>query len=141
MISLKIAALMHDIGMIGVRDELLTKHSKLSSHEYKEVMQHALHGAEIISKIKQLSYIVPIVKHHHERYDGEGFPDGLAGEKIPLHARIIALADSFDAMTSNRPYRKSLSYDWAIEEIKRQAGSQFDPELVDIYVKILSSER
>lgn len=141
MVSLKIAALMHDIGMIGIRDELLNKNSKLTLHEHKEVMQHALHGAEIIANIKQLSYIVPVVRHHHERFDGQGFPDGLSGEKIPLHARIIALADSFDAMTSNRPYRKSLSYDWAIAEIKRESGTQFDPALVDIYVKILSTER
>jgi len=141
MVSLKIAALMHDIGMIGVRDDLLAKREKLSVHEHKEVMQHAIHGAEIISQVKQLNSLVPVVRHHHERYDGKGFPDRLAGDKIPLHARIIAIADSFDAMTSNRPYRKALSYDWAIEEIRRHAGTQFDPELVDIYINILTDER
>lgn len=130
---LELAAVLHDIGKIGVRDNVLLKQSKLSDDEFREIMQHTVYGEEIISRIPQLSEIVSGVKHHHERYDGRGYPDGIAGDEIDITAKIIAVADSFDAMTTDRPYRRGFAFEEAFEELRRNAGSQFDPVVVEAF--------
>jgi HD-GYP domain-containing protein (c-di-GMP phosphodiesterase class II) len=120
---------LHDIGKIGVSDSVLQKKGRLSPQEYEQLKAHAANGAAILAAIPDLAPIVPIVRHHHKRWDGRGYPDGLSGTDIPLGARILAVADSFDAMTSDRPYRAALSIEEACSEIEQGAGGQFDPEL------------
>lgn len=131
------AAKLHDIGKIGIRDEVLNKPGKLTDQEFAEIMDHPVMSYEIINKMKLMENIAKIIRHHHERYDGKGYPDGLKGEKIPLGSRIIAVADSFDAMTSKRPYRDSFTMAQAIEELKKNAGTQFDPKIVDVFISII----
>lgn len=137
--TLKIGGLFHDIGKIGVPDTILQKQSKLTDDEYSEIKNHPSIGVHILSTATIFSDIIPIVKHHHERYDGHGYPSQLAGEKIPYLARITAIADSFDAMTSKRTYRDSLSIDTVISEFKRCRGTQFDPALTDVFLNILEN--
>jgi len=132
---LKLAAVLHDIGKIGIRDAILLKEAKLTDEEYRTIMNHTIYGAEILSHIKQLKDIIPGVKYHHEKYNGTGYPEGLKGEEIPLIARIIAVADTYDAMTTDRPYRKGLSPEVALEEIRKHAGTQFDPKVVEAFEK------
>lgn len=139
--NLRAASLLHDIGRIGTPEELFGKPGRLSPEEWKLVENHALVGSRILKRVQQMGSIVPAVLHHHERYDGEGYPSGLAGANIPLAARIIAIADSYDAMTSDRSYRLALSYAGAIEELRRCAGMQFDPELVELFIKCLAESR
>jgi len=134
MINLRLSAILHDIGKIGVRDNVLLKNERLTFDEYNAIMMHAVYGAEILNHIRQLKDIVPGVKWHHEKYDGSGYPEGLKGETIPVMARIISVADTFDAMTTDRPYRKGLSIDAALEELRRYAGIQFDPAAVDAFI-------
>lgn len=131
--NLKLAAILHDIGKIGIRDNVLLKNDKLTQDEFDIITMHTLYGAEILSHVKQLKNVVPGVKYHHEKYDGSGYPDRLTAEDIPLIARIIAVADTFDAMTTDRPYRKGLSFDIAFEELKKMAGTQFDPLVVNAF--------
>jgi putative nucleotidyltransferase with HDIG domain len=131
---LKLAAILHDIGKIGVRDNILLKNGKLDTDEVQSMNRHAEYGAEILRHVKQLNHVIPGVRAHHERYDGRGYPDGLKGRKIPLIARIIAVADTFDAMTTDRPYRKALSVSEAIGELKKNSGVQFDGEIVETFV-------
>lgn len=133
--DLKLSAILHDIGKIGIRDDVLLKNDKLTSDEFKKIMMHTVYGAEILNHIRQLKSVVPGVKYHHEKYDGSGYPDGLKGSDVPIIARIIAVADTFDAMTTDRPYRKGLSFDTAFEELKKHAGTQFDPEVVNAFFK------
>jgi putative nucleotidyltransferase with HDIG domain len=133
--DLKLSAILHDIGKIGVRDDVLLKNDKLTSDEFKKIMMHTVFGAEILNHIRQLKSVVPGVKNHHEKYDGSGYPDGLKGDDIPVIARIIAVTDTFDAMTTDRPYRKGLSFDTAFEELKKHAGTQFDPDVVNAFFK------
>ncbi|WP_203472710.1 HD domain-containing phosphohydrolase [Dissulfurispira thermophila] len=133
MTRLKLSAILHDVGKIGVKDTVLCKPGRLTDEEFKEIKKHTLYGEEILAHIKQFKDIIPGVKHHHERYDGKGYPDGLKGKDIDIAARIIAVADSFDAMTSNRPYRQGLSLDVAFEELKKHAGAQFDPDVVSAF--------
>ena len=135
--KLEYVALLHDAGKIGVSDEILNKPGTLSYEEYETVKQHAVIGAEILQKIKFLSSRAPIVMHHHERYDGTGYPAGLQGEDIPLVSRFLALADAYDAMTTDRPFRVARTPKQAIEEIERLAGTQFDPNLIDKFKKVL----
>jgi putative nucleotidyltransferase with HDIG domain len=134
--NLRRGALLHDIGKIGVPDNVLRKPAALSESEWALMRRHPEHGARIIAKIPFLEDVSRIVRHHHERWDGCGYPDGLAGEAIPLGARIFAVADSFDAMTSDRPYRCAMSLDEARCEVTRCRGSQFDPEVVDAFLRI-----
>ncbi len=133
--NLKLSAILHDIGKIGIRDDVLLKNDKLTSDEFKKIMMHTVYGAEILNHIRQLKSVVPGVKNHHEKYDGSGYPDGLKGDDIPVIARIIAVTDTFDAMTTDRPYRKGLSFDAAFEELKKNAGSQFDPDVVNAFFR------
>ena len=137
--ALKIGGLFHDIGKIGVPDSILQKDSKLSDDEYSEIKNHPTIGAHILSTASIFKDLLPIVKHHHERYDGHGYPSQLKGEDIPYLARIAAIADSFDAMTSRRTYRDSLPIDVVISEFKRCKGTQFDPDLTDLFLNILTN--
>lgn len=134
--DLELSAILHDIGKIGIRDIVLLKEGKLTDEEYKIMMRHSEFGEEILRHIKQLKDIIPGVKGHHERYDGKGYPDGLHGDNIPFIARILAVTDTFDAMTSDRPYRKGLNAKIAFEELKRCAGAQFDKDVVNAFIKI-----
>ncbi len=137
--TLKIGGLFHDIGKIGVPDSILLKESKLTDDEYSEIKNHPSIGAHILSTATIFKDIIPIVKHHHERYDGHGYPGQLKGEDIPYLARITAIADSFDAMTSRRTYRDSLPIDTVIAEFEKCKGTQFDPELTDVFLDILKN--
>ena len=138
--TLKIGGLFHDIGKIGVPDNILLKTSKLTDDEYSEIKNHPTIGAHILSNATIFKEMLPVVKHHHERYDGNGYPGKLKGSDIPFLARITAVADSFDAMTSKRTYRDSLSLDIVKEEIKKCKGTQFDPEITDVFLDILSEQ-
>jgi HD-GYP domain-containing protein (c-di-GMP phosphodiesterase class II) len=133
--NLKLSAILHDIGKIGIRDDVLLKNDKLTPDEFKKIMMHTVFGAEILNHIRQLKNVVPGVKYHHEKYDGSGYPDGLDSNSIPIIARIIAVTDTFDAMTTDRPYRKGLSFDTAFEELKKYGGTQFDPDVVNAFFK------
>lgn len=138
--TLKIGGLFHDIGKIGVPDSILLKESKLTDDEYSEIKNHPSIGAHILSNATIFQDVIPIVKHHHERYDGNGYPGKLKGEDIPLLARITAVADAFDAMTSKRTYRNSLDIDTVKAEIERCKGSQFDPKCADAFLDILNND-
>lgn len=135
--TIQIGGLFHDIGKIGVPDSILLKESKLTDDEYSEIKNHPSIGAHILSTATIFKDMIPIVKHHHERYDGNGYPGRLKGEEIPYLARIAAIADSFDAMTSRRTYRDSLPIETVIAEFERCKGTQFDPELTDAFLDIL----
>jgi putative nucleotidyltransferase with HDIG domain len=138
---LSTAALLHDIGKIGTYDFILDKPTELTDEEFEMVKMHPVRGDEILRPIKGLDPIRPIIRAHHERYNGTGYPDGLKGEEIPLLARILCVADSYDAMTSDRPYRLSVGNDFAIEEMKRCRGEHFDPEVVDAFFRVLGKEK
>lgn len=137
--KLKIGGLFHDIGKIGVPDSILLKTSRLTDDEYSEIKNHPSIGAHILSNASLFQDIIPIVKHHHERYNGFGYPGKLAGEDIPYLARIAAVADSFDAMTSKRTYRDSLPIDIVKQEIEKNKGTQFDPKIADVFLDILNN--
>ncbi|MBR2069240.1 MAG: HD domain-containing protein [Candidatus Gastranaerophilales bacterium] len=130
------AGLLHDIGKIAIPTSILCKPGKLDDEEFAIMKSHPVNSEKLIASIKKLHDISPGVKHHHERWDGRGYPDHLAGEGIPYSARIIALADTYDAMTSTRSYRKALAHEVAIEEISKCAGTQFDPVLAQKFVEI-----
>jgi HD-GYP domain-containing protein (c-di-GMP phosphodiesterase class II) len=140
MTRLRLAAILHDVGKIGVRDKILLKQSELDQEEIKNIESHTILGEDILKSIEHLDDILPSVRHHHERFDGTGYPDKLAGEQIDLIARIIAVADAYDAMTSNRPYREALSHDQAVSEIKKGRQTQFDPVIVDIFLRIFDNK-
>ena len=135
--QIELAGLLHDIGMIGVAEEILNKTQKLSDEEYEKIKMHVHYSVKILEDIKQLYEITEIIKYHHEYYNGCGYPFGLKGEEIPLGSRIIAIADAYDSMVSNRAYRSSLTSDEALEVIQQGAGKQFDPNLVQIFASIL----
>ncbi len=131
------AGLLHDIGKIGIRDDVLLKPGRLSPDEFELIKIHPVKGQEIVSSLPFLKEVALLVRHHHERYDGNGYPDHESGEAIELGARIMAIADSFDAMTTDRPYRKKMALDAAIAELIRCRNSQFDPKVVDIFISVL----
>ena len=137
---LQIGGLFHDVGKIGVPDNILQKNDKLTDDEYSEIKNHPTIGAQILSTASIFQDIIPIVKYHHERYDGKGYPCRLKGKDIPYLARITAVADAFDAMTSKRVYRDSLSIDVVISEIEKNKGTQFDPEIADLFLDILKND-
>ena len=128
---LKSAALLHDIGKIGIDKNILNKKGRLEKEEFETIKSHPEIGATIIADLSYLSNISDIIRHHHERNDGKGYPDGLDHDKIPLETSILTIADAFDAMTTNRPYRPSLSLETALQEVKDNAGTQFNPDIVD----------
>lgn len=137
--TLQIAALLHDVGKIGIPDYILNKNGRLTPEEFEEIKKHSIIGATILRPIRELSDVAREVRSHQECYDGSGYPDGLAGNDIPLIARIIAVADAFDAMTTNRPYRKKKEIEEAIQELKSRSGTQFDPIIVSAF--LLSYEK
>lgn len=137
--TLQIGGLFHDLGKIGVPDSILQKDTKLTDDEYSQIKQHPNIGVHILSHATIFQDILPIVEHHHEKYDGTGYPGKLKGEEIPYLARIAAIADSFDAMTSRRSYRDSLPMEKVISEFMRCRGTQFDPELDDVFLSILEN--
>ena len=133
--KLQLAGLLHDIGKIGTPESILNKAGGLTHEEFSVIQKHPSKGREILKKIKQLSDIAFWLRSHHEKYDGTGYPDNLKGEDIPLAARILAIADTYDAMTSDRSYRKGLPHEVAMAEIKRCSGTQFDPLIVEVFLK------
>ncbi len=136
--EIRLASLLHDIGKIGISERILNKPSKLNEYEIDEIKSHPGKAEEILRPLKPCTKIIEIIKYHHERWDGKGFY-GLRGEEIPLASRIIAVSDAFDAMMSDRPYRKRLSKEEAMEEIKRNSGIQFDPLVVDTFLRIIDA--
>jgi len=133
-------ALLHDIGKVGVVENVLHKEGKLDENEWKLLQEHPAVGARVVEKMEFLSGVAEIVRHHHESWDGRGYPDGLKGERIPLGARIVTVADSFDAMTTDRSYRKALSMDEATRRLEASAGTQFDPWIVKVFVGYIRSK-
>ncbi|MFA5145229.1 MAG: HD-GYP domain-containing protein [Candidatus Omnitrophota bacterium] len=138
---LHIAALLHDIGKIGIPESILNKEGPLTDEEWKKMQEHSTLGAVILQPIKELEDAILGVKYHHERYNGSGYPEGLKGSQIPLIAAIITAADSFDAMTTDRPYHHKLPKKQAIEEISRASGEQFDPQIVDALVQLYQENK
>ena len=135
--KIELAGLLHDIGMIGVSDDVLLKTERLTEDEFNEIKSHVNHGVRILEDIKQLKDIITIIKYHHEHYDGNGYPYGIKGEDIPVSSRIIAIADAYDGMVSNRAYRQAMHPNDAIQVLENLAGKQFDPQLVVVFKEIL----
>ena len=133
--SLEFGALLHDIGMIPIKDEILQKPDRLSPEEYQYIQEHTLIGTKIVEGVSFFKDKISMIRHHHERFDGSGYPDGLVGESIPLEARIISIADAFDAMTSSRPYRRAMSREDALAELEKAKGKQFDPKILEIFLR------
>ena len=138
---LKVAALLHDVGKVAVPGEILDKPSALTSAEWRTVVQHPRIGQVILEQAAALKDSVPIILHHHERFAGHGYPYGLRGTEIPLGARIVAVADAYDAMVNDRPYKRAVSHDEAIAELRRHAGTQFDPELVNVFCDLYATRK
>jgi len=138
--TLRVGGLFHDIGKIGIPDNVLTKDDRLTENEFSQIKEHPTIGAHILGNAKVFQDIIPIVKHHHERYDGHGYPSNLVGEDIPYLVRIVTVVDTFDAMTSNRSYRKALSLDTVKKEIQKCKGTQFDPVIAQTFLDIIDSD-
>jgi HD-GYP domain-containing protein (c-di-GMP phosphodiesterase class II) len=139
--TLVVAALLHDLGKLGIADAILEKPDPLTDEEWAAIKRHSEIGARMIEPLEALSGVVPVVRHHHEHYDGNGYPDGLEGEEIPLAARIVAAADAYDVMRRGRPYRPRHTQAEALEELSREAGLQFDPLVVEALIWVLASEQ
>lgn len=139
--TVELAALLHDVGKLMLPDEILQKEGKLTDQEFETLKKHSASGAQLLHQMKLPETMIPLVYHHHERWDGSGYPDGIAGDAIPLGARIIALSDAFDAMTAQRPYQPSRTSAEALAEIERCAGTQFDPFLTNHFCTINLAEK
>lgn len=139
--NIEYTALLHDIGKIGIADNILGKKSSLTNKEFAIIKEHTIMGAKIIEPVDFLKDSYEAIYHHHERHNGKGYPDGIKSEDIPISARIIAVADAYDAMGSDRPYRKKLNKDKILRELKDQSGKQFDPEVVKAFISVLKRER
>ncbi|HBE72859.1 MAG TPA: hypothetical protein DDW31_01965 [candidate division Zixibacteria bacterium] len=137
---LELGALLHDVGKIGMPDAILKKPSGLTDEEFAIVKYHPVKGAESLAPIKQMNDIIPLVRHHHERLDGRGYPDGLSGSQISTDAQIVCIADAYDAMNSDRPYRKGLGMEESVRRLRKDAGTQFNPALVEAFVRSLEAE-
>ena len=135
--AIEAAALLHDVGKLAIPDGLLDKPGPLTADEYDRVKQHAALGADLLTEVAFPGPLADLVRHHHENWDGSGYPDGQIGAEIPLGARILAIADCYDALTSHRPYRRALNHDSAISMIHERRGSMFDPELTDSFLQIV----
>ncbi|MGB2875519.1 MAG: HD-GYP domain-containing protein [Gaiellaceae bacterium] len=133
---LQVGGPLHDIGKLGVSDEVLGKEGRLDAREMAEIREHPKLGAKILFRLSAFRPALPYILYHHERWDGSGYPTGRAGEEIPLEARVLAVADAFDAMTSDRPYRRALRRDEALAEVERCSGTQFDPDIVRIFLQL-----
>jgi len=141
LVDIERGALLHDVGKIGLSDAILRKPGPLTSEEWVEMRKHPELGYKVLQGIGFLHDALPIVLYHHERYDGSGYPHGLRNGSIPLEARIFAVADAYDAITSDRPYRPPRSHEEALQEIKRHAGTQFDPQVVEVFLRIVDGYR
>jgi putative two-component system response regulator len=139
--DVRFGAILHDIGKIHVRESVLRKKTALTDKEWAELTRHPVTGAEMIKDIPYLMPAVPAVRYHHERWDGQGYPEGLAGQNIPLSARIVAVADAFDAMTTDRPYRLAMGEDLAYQEIVDQAGTHYDPDVVTAFQRVWAAKK
>ncbi|HKB10060.1 MAG TPA: HD-GYP domain-containing protein [Vicinamibacterales bacterium] len=135
--AIEAAALLHDVGKLAIPDGLLDKPGPLTADEYARVKQHSAIGADLLGEVAFPGPLASLVRHHHENWDGSGYPDGQSGEQIPVGARVLAIADCYDALTSHRPYRRALSHDSAIAMIHERRGSMFDPELTDAFLKVV----
>jgi putative nucleotidyltransferase with HDIG domain len=138
--DLEIASLFHDVGKLKTPDFVLLKDGPLDPQEHREIANHSENGAAILGRAPSLQKYIPAVRHHHEWFNGEGYPDGLRGDDIPLYAAIIAIADAFDAMTSARPYKKARSREEALRELTLFAGRQFNPRLVEVFHQVIESQ-
>lgn len=139
--TIDLAALCHDVGKIMLSDDILQKAEKLTDEEFEVLKQHSASGARLLHRMKMPEKMIPLVYHHHERWNGTGYPDGIVGDTIPLGARIIALCDAFDAMTSHRPYHHPRTYAQALAEIERCSGTQFDPFLTSHFCTMHLTEQ
>jgi putative nucleotidyltransferase with HDIG domain len=134
--SLRVGGPLHDIGKLGVSDDVLGKKGRLDEAEFAQIREHPKIGARLLLRVAAFREALPYVLYHHERWDGKGYPSGRAGEEIPVEARVLAIADAFDAMTSDRPYRQALTREEALAEVERCAGTQFDPEIARIFLEV-----
>jgi len=139
--SVKLAAILHDIGKVGIRVKILLKNGALNHAEYEEVKKHSEIGADIAKPLKFFNEVIYMIKHHHENYNGTGYPDGLEGASIPLGSRILAIADAYDALTSTRAYRKAYSSEKAIGIMKSESGKKFDPVLLETFLESLERRK
>lgn len=137
--EIHIAGHLHDLGKVGISDSILQKKGKLNIEEYKKIQEHSILGYNILVKVSHLKKLAKYVKHHHERWDGNGYPDKLKGEEIPIQSRILSVADAYDAMTSRRSYRNNLSKEYAVNELIENKWTQFDGNVVDAFVELLNS--
>ena len=138
LLNLQYASILHDVGKIAVPTSVLAKENRLEKEELEIIRRHPEISAEIIRPVSFLQKVIPIIRHHHENVDGSGYPDGLKGEEIPLESRILAVADAYDAMTSNRPYREAITRERALTLISERAGTQFDADVVNVFVEVMS---
>jgi putative nucleotidyltransferase with HDIG domain len=136
--ALRIGGPLHDIGKLAVSDDVLRKEGRLDPEELDQIREHPTIGARILLRMAALREAIPYVLYHHERWDGNGYPSGKSGEEIPVEARVLAVADAFDAMTSDRPYRRALSRTQALAEVERCAGTQFDPEIARVFLEVFA---
>ena len=139
--TLKYGAYLHDIGKINISKDILNKKMRLSNDEWEILKQHPANGVDLIKSVDSLEQVVPLILHHHERYDGRGYPSELSGNDISYLTRILTVVDSFDAMTSNRPYSTRKTYDDAIEELRRCAGTQFDSNIAEAFIKVVQENK
>jgi HD-GYP domain-containing protein (c-di-GMP phosphodiesterase class II) len=139
--DIELAGILHDIGKIGVPESILWKPAKLTPEEQKIMAEHPVKSAQIIGELKGLKRAREYVLHHHEYLDGSGYPNGLKGDQIPIGARIILVADAYDAMTTDRPYRKAIGHQAAVAELRKQSGTQFDPKMVEALISVIGEER
>jgi putative nucleotidyltransferase with HDIG domain len=138
--SLRVGGPLHDIGKLAVSDEVLCKEGRLNDDELAQIREHPKIGAKLLLRVTTLREAIPYVLYHHERWDGTGYPSGKRGEEIPVEARVLAIADAFDAMTSDRPYRNALSREEALAEVERCAGTQFDPKIARVFLEVFGHD-
>ena len=136
--SLRVGGSLHDIGKLAVSDHVLRKRGRLEAHELAQIREHPKTGARLLLRVAALREAIPYVLYHHERWDGSGYPTGKAGEEIPVEARVLAVADAFDAMTSDRPYRRARSHGEALAEVDRCSGTQFDPAIARVFLELFA---